>query len=398
MWDIDANPQDINQVDYYKPDGTPVMRTVADYRQLNDALFNAGTNSGSSVEYMAAPTTCTSTSSTSTPTRAAPALHGRRPRRPAPARRSAASRSPPRPRDALRAHDLHVPAQQHRRGGRPMPAPAPAGRDRVARAATSTACRRRPPARAGRRTCKNALATAKFGESGPGAGLHRQGRRRGGVGHGHADGDVGERSVEDDLRDLRADGDRRHRRRLGAGDAVADAGHAGHFGAFTPGVQKDYFATTTATVTSTAGDATLSVADPSRPTPATWSTARSRCPRRCRPTVLGTTSDDIYAPVGGSATPTSLLTWAAPVSNAGVTIGFKQPIKANDALRTGSYTQDADVHAVDDQPVGMGDAGPLRARVAGSRRPRRASPRRPGPAPTARRARTAGATTPSPPR
>ena len=35
------------------------------------------------------------------------------------------------------------------------------------------------------------------------------------------------------------------------------------FGPFTPGVAKDYFATTTATVTSTAGDATLTVADPS---------------------------------------------------------------------------------------------------------------------------------------
>ena len=49
------------------------------------------------------------------------------------------------------------------------------------------------------------------------------------------------------------------------------------FGAFTPGVAKDYTASTTANVISTAGDATLSVADPSRPPPATWSTARSRC-------------------------------------------------------------------------------------------------------------------------
>jgi hypothetical protein len=33
------------------PDGTRVMRTAADYRQLNDALFHAGLNSGSSCEY-----------------------------------------------------------------------------------------------------------------------------------------------------------------------------------------------------------------------------------------------------------------------------------------------------------------------------------------------------------
>ena len=37
---------------------------------------------------------------------------------------------------------------------------------------------------------------------------------------------------------------------------------AATFGAFTPGVAKDYTATTTATVISTAGDAALTVSDP----------------------------------------------------------------------------------------------------------------------------------------
>lgn len=50
-WVIDAHPEDINMVDFVKPDGTKVMRTVADYRQLNDALFHAGTNSGSYYEW-----------------------------------------------------------------------------------------------------------------------------------------------------------------------------------------------------------------------------------------------------------------------------------------------------------------------------------------------------------
>ena len=49
-----------------------------------------------------------------------------------------------------------------------------------------------------------------------------------------------------------------------AGDAGADARRpAASFGAFTPGVARDYTASTTATVVSSAGDATLSVADPS---------------------------------------------------------------------------------------------------------------------------------------
>ena len=44
-------------------------------------------------------------------------------------------------------------------------------------------------------------------------------------------------------------------------------GDAASFGAFTPGVARDYMASTTATVISTAGDATLSVVDPSTNAP-----------------------------------------------------------------------------------------------------------------------------------
>ena len=46
-----------------------------------------------------------------------------------------------------------------------------------------------------------------------------------------------------------------------------------------------------------------------------------------------------YAPVGGTSNPTSLLTYNGPVSNDPVTIGFKQSIGKNDALRTGSYSK-----------------------------------------------------------
>ncbi|MEX1184935.1 MAG: peptidase M6 [Gemmatimonadota bacterium] len=55
IWVIDANPQDMNMVDYVKPNGERVMRTVADFRQLNDALFHAGLDSGSEYEWTDAP-------------------------------------------------------------------------------------------------------------------------------------------------------------------------------------------------------------------------------------------------------------------------------------------------------------------------------------------------------
>ncbi|WP_328814793.1 M6 family metalloprotease domain-containing protein [Nonomuraea cypriaca] len=51
-WVIDANPQDIGMTDYVLPDGTEVPITLGDYRQLSDALFHAGTDSGSEYEYV----------------------------------------------------------------------------------------------------------------------------------------------------------------------------------------------------------------------------------------------------------------------------------------------------------------------------------------------------------
>ncbi|MEO8077419.1 MAG: peptidase M6, partial [Acidobacteriota bacterium] len=50
-WVIDANPEDIGMLDFVRPGGMRVMRTVADYRQLNDALFHAGAGSGSQYEW-----------------------------------------------------------------------------------------------------------------------------------------------------------------------------------------------------------------------------------------------------------------------------------------------------------------------------------------------------------
>ncbi|MBY5161604.1 M6 family metalloprotease domain-containing protein [Salsipaludibacter albus] len=52
IWVIDANPEDIELVDFLRPDGTPAMVSLGDYRQLADGLFKAGTDSGSQDEYV----------------------------------------------------------------------------------------------------------------------------------------------------------------------------------------------------------------------------------------------------------------------------------------------------------------------------------------------------------
>jgi hypothetical protein len=112
------------------------------------------------------------------------------------------------------------------------------------------------------------------------------------------------------------------------------------FGAFVPGVTADYTATTTSNVISTAGDALLTVADPSSVATGHLVNAGYALPQALRARAsspAGTGSD--YQQVGGSAAPTSLLTYSGPVSNDQVTIGFIQSIASTDALRTGDYSK-----------------------------------------------------------
>jgi predicted dienelactone hydrolase len=102
-------------------------------------------------------------------------------------------------------------------------------------------------------------------------------------------------------------------------------GPAPNLGAFTPGVAGTYTATGTANVISTAGDAALSVADPS-------STATGRL-------VNGTFALTAPLLVGGNPLPTTVKTWTAPTSNEPVQIPFSQSIGANEPLRTGTYSK-----------------------------------------------------------
>ena len=87
------------------------------------------------------------------------------------------------------------------------------------------------------------------------------------------------------------------------------------FGSFTPGVAKDYMASTTANVISTAADAALTVSDPGHLTNGAFS---------------------LPAPLQVAF---SKSTWNGPVSNDAVAITFTQPIGATDALRTGTYSK-----------------------------------------------------------
>ena len=165
VWYIDSNPQDIDQIDYVKADGTIAMATPGDERQLNDGRSTP------------APTPAASTSTSTDANRPAllhprqahrrrrhPALQGRRPlargRGPADARRELAN-----PVTGTAEGFETCTSRSRTRAPRRRPADAhPQDADGVPRL-RSTACRRRRAARAGPRTSSNALATAKFGET-----------------------------------------------------------------------------------------------------------------------------------------------------------------------------------------------------------------------------------------
>ena len=88
------------------------------------------------------------------------------------------------------------------------------------------------------------------------------------------------------------------------------------FGAFTPGVEKTYTASSTRRPSSPrAGDASLTVSEPGHLANGTFSLA---------------------SPLGVAITPNA---WTGPVSNAVADIAFSQPIAANEPLRTGTYAK-----------------------------------------------------------
>ncbi|WP_270042182.1 NHL repeat-containing protein [Solirubrobacter ginsenosidimutans] len=116
----------------------------------------------------------------------------------------------------------------------------------------------------------------------------------------------------------------------GTGGSVAPAltltlGAGGQFPAFTPGVARTYTTTLAADVLSTAGDAALTVTDPSP----------------VAPDRLVNGAYALAQPLlaAGAPLPATVKTWAAPVAHDPVAIGLSQSIGATEPLRTGTYAK-----------------------------------------------------------
>jgi hypothetical protein len=108
------------------------------------------------------------------------------------------------------------------------------------------------------------------------------------------------------------------------------------FGSITPGVDGEYTAAVTAAVTSTAGDAALSVTDPEgtgRLSNGEYSLAQ---PLQTKATDTDH-PDAAFAPVTGESLP--LLSWTRAFSARPITLSFKQVVGGAEILRAGAYSK-----------------------------------------------------------
>ena len=130
---------------------------------------------------------------------------------------------------------------------------------------------------------------------------------------------------------------------IGAGTAFAQdtaslsIAPGGSFGAFLPGIARDYTTSLAATATATGAISELTVRDPNGAAPGYLVNGSFSLPQplQARAASATGTGSAAFAPIGES--PISILSWGAPIADEPVTITLKQPIGATDSLRGGSY-------------------------------------------------------------
>jgi hypothetical protein len=335
VWQIDAHPEDIDMVDFVAADGTVNKVTIGDQRQLDDASFNAGLNSGTSYEYEDAANRLRfyvidlhqDAQGVLHYTIGVQSLDGNGPQ----ARGVALADAPGVTGDAgLQACTFTL----KNTGAAAATDPDLHPQDLSAYLKSDVYRLTASASGSGWHAyLRNALATAQFGETttvpvyvSTDAGAA-------------ADGAVtlNAVSVSDPSKTATAvcgvSG-------TTVGGSVPPTlnlslGAPASFGPFTPGVEQDYTASTAATVTSTAGEATLTVADPSDTATGHLVNGSFSLPQALQASAKG----GAYAPVGSASAPTVLTAYDGPAANDPVPIAFRQSIGADDALRTGTYAK-----------------------------------------------------------
>jgi M6 family metalloprotease-like protein len=319
-WTIDANPQDMNKVDFYRPrTKTPVMRTIGDYRQLNDALFHAGTDSGSEYEFVDEANrlhfyvlgTTKDADGVQSYDVAVRSLDGAGPHT-----RGVEIAQPGAL--ALDPGGVSTCTWTVKNTGATAAVPAPGGTlDDPAPYVGSDVYRLK--ATGGDVHLTNEIVAIKAGES---ASVPVYFKGSGTV-------TLTATSESDPSKTATASCATAGQDGTVGGTVPATLsltlGTPVSFGAFTPGVTATYSAVQSANVISTAGDATLTVSDPSSVAPGHL--------------VNGSFALAEPLKAAGSALPATVKTYSAPVSNDAAQIEFTQLIKQDDPLRTGAYSK-----------------------------------------------------------
>lgn len=122
------------------------------------------------------------------------------------------------------------------------------------------------------------------------------------------------------------------------GTSLSVSGGSAALGPFVPGIATTYGTSITASVSADEPGATLTAMDPTATSAAhlTNDTFPLAHPLEARATSDAATGGP-FAPVGGTAAPLTLLTYALPVSDDTATISFRQAVDATEPLRTGTY-------------------------------------------------------------
>jgi hypothetical protein len=119
-------------------------------------------------------------------------------------------------------------------------------------------------------------------------------------------------------------------------------GSGASFGAFQPATARTYDTAVAASIVSTAGDAKLSVSDPSTTAPGHLVNGAFSLPQalQARAVNAANPSPAFVSLSETTGTPVDILTYAGPTAGADqVTIGLRQAIGATDVLRAGSYSK-----------------------------------------------------------
>jgi M6 family metalloprotease-like protein len=326
VWFIDAHPEDINRVDFIGPDGQPRLATPGDERQKNDATFNAGTNSGTLAEYE------------DTANRLHFYILDKRTDAQGILHYKVGVRSLDGAGPQTRGVALAKPAQGTAEGyatctfdlkNTGAMATVPNVHPQDASAYLDSDIYRLKVSATGagwNAYLKNEFASAEFGQSVDVPVYVEKGTGAGSITlTATSESDPSKTATQ-----ICTFGDSTVGGAVPATLALT-LGAPASFGGFTPGLGKDYYASTTATVVSTAGEAALTVTDPSATAPGHLVNGEFSLPQPLQ--ASGSTSG-AYA-----ALPATLKTYDGPVSNDAVPVSFKQTIAAGDALRTGSYSK-----------------------------------------------------------